>query len=361
MPIEGLRGAVDEQILKKSGVQGGAWAGFGLALFAILFKKMSGFSSFPPTLFSHLWPIIILNGTLAGALSGWLCSRVGLMLFHSHKKSLTILLKSVLLLCGFIISVLVQQLSARNALAPPVWNESLGRFTGGPLGEPNFETIATGVIGGVYFLSLALALVPKTQPLPKSWLFTGIKTTVPGVVAWSAVYSIYSILITLHWLPQYFIPWKTAAIFIVDFPHPERVVLYIVFCFLYTSIIMATWQRNLKLASPNGSRKEQIFLEQVLELVENNLNTPKFGPEQLAKRLGISTGHLNRKLNDVAKTNTTKLINSARLNKAAQLLQQDYDSISRIAFHVGFNNLSYFNKSFKQQFGLTPSEYRKNH
>lgn len=360
MLLEGISGVFDEQVLKKSGLHGGALAGFCLALFVILFKKVSGFSSFPSTLFSHLWPVIVLNGTLAGALAGWLCSRFGLMIFHSKTKSGMLLLKSVLLLCGFIISVLVQQLSARNALTPPVWNDALERLTGGPLGEPNFETIATGVLGSVYFLSLALTLSPKTNPPKNSFLLTAIKTTVPGIVAWCAVYSVYFILITSQWIPKYYIPWKFAAVFIVDFPHPERVVLFIVFCFLYTSIIMATWRRNQEQMLPKESRKDQIFLKQVLELVDANLGNPKFGPEQLAKSLGISSGHLNRKLNDITKTNTTKFIISARLNKAAQLLQQDYDSISRIAFHVGFNNLSYFNKSFKQEFGLTPSEYRKN-
>ena len=42
---------------------------------------------------------------------------------------------------------------------------------------------------------------------------------------------------------------------------------------------------------------------------------------------------------------------------ASALLQQKSDTISQIAYRVGFSNLSYFNKCFKDQFGITPGQY----
>ena len=45
---------------------------------------------------------------------------------------------------------------------------------------------------------------------------------------------------------------------------------------------------------------------------------------------------------------------------AARLLHGSESSILTISDEVGFENLSYFNRSFKQRYGVTPSQYRKN-
>lgn len=54
----------------------------------------------------------------------------------------------------------------------------------------------------------------------------------------------------------------------------------------------------------------------------------------------------------------TAYLNSYRLTMAARLLLQSDDTVLLIASKVGFDNLSYFNRAFKKQFGMTPSAYR---
>jgi len=49
-----------------------------------------------------------------------------------------------------------------------------------------------------------------------------------------------------------------------------------------------------------------------------------------------------------------------RLKRAAELLQNRTDSVSQIAFQVGFNNPSYFVESFKKMYGVAPSGYAAN-
>ena len=44
---------------------------------------------------------------------------------------------------------------------------------------------------------------------------------------------------------------------------------------------------------------------------------------------------------------------------AARLLQSSDSSVLNIAAEVGFDNLSYFNRAFKEKFGVTPLKYRK--
>jgi AraC-like DNA-binding protein len=51
-------------------------------------------------------------------------------------------------------------------------------------------------------------------------------------------------------------------------------------------------------------------------------------------------------------------LNELRLGKAARLLAMTTKRISDIAFECGFNDLSYFNRSFRRRFGLTPTAAR---
>ena len=51
-------------------------------------------------------------------------------------------------------------------------------------------------------------------------------------------------------------------------------------------------------------------------------------------------------------------LNDFRLNIAARLLSTSDENILSIAENCGFFNLSYFNRSFKKKFGVTPGEYR---
>jgi AraC-like DNA-binding protein len=45
------------------------------------------------------------------------------------------------------------------------------------------------------------------------------------------------------------------------------------------------------------------------------------------------------------------------LKRAAQLLLAKSDNVSQIAYAVGFSSLAYFNKCFKEQFGVTPGQF----
>jgi transcriptional regulator GlxA family with amidase domain len=54
---------------------------------------------------------------------------------------------------------------------------------------------------------------------------------------------------------------------------------------------------------------------------------------------------------------TNAFIRSVRLKRAAQMMQNTQYNVSEIAFEVGFNDLKYFRKCFRDQFGVNPSDY----
>jgi DNA-binding response OmpR family regulator len=99
------------------------------------------------------------------------------------------------------------------------------------------------------------------------------------------------------------------------------------------------------------------FLTKLKNLLESNLNDPDFNVTKLVTEIGMSRPVLFRKIKMLTGLSVIDLIRSTRLKKAEMLLKQKKMSISEVAFTVGFNDPKYFSKSFRAQFGKTPTEY----
>jgi AraC-like DNA-binding protein/Tfp pilus assembly protein PilF len=102
---------------------------------------------------------------------------------------------------------------------------------------------------------------------------------------------------------------------------------------------------------------EQRLLKKAIDIVEQNISNPLFGVEQMADEMNMSRTNMHRKIKAITGFPPSELIRNIRLRKAATLLLNKTDSVSQISFSVGFEDHSYFSKSFKKQFGVTPSEY----
>lgn len=81
-----------------------------------------------------------------------------------------------------------------------------------------------------------------------------------------------------------------------------------------------------------------------------------FGIEQLCREAVMGERQLQRKLKALVNQSPTTFIRALRLRRALQLLEQNAGTVSEIAFQVGFNNLSYFTRAFREMFGKLPSE-----
>lgn len=104
---------------------------------------------------------------------------------------------------------------------------------------------------------------------------------------------------------------------------------------------------------------DEKFLNRCLKVVEDNMGDPSFGVEELSAGVGVSKAQLYRKLSSITGQSSIQFIRSIRLKRAAQLLLQDASSVSNVMYMVGFNNLSYFSKLFKEEFGCMPRDYVK--
>lgn len=110
--------------------------------------------------------------------------------------------------------------------------------------------------------------------------------------------------------------------------------------------------RQIKLPS-----LDQKFMQQVMELLEVEYANSDFSAQQMQDALAMSKTQLYRKLKALTNQSPGEFIRNFRLKKAAQMLSQNHENVTQVAYAVGFNNLSYFAKCFKEFHGQLPSEF----
>ncbi len=104
---------------------------------------------------------------------------------------------------------------------------------------------------------------------------------------------------------------------------------------------------------------EEEFLVKLMKVVEENISNSNFNNDDLANLMFMSRSTFYRKLKAVTGMSGNEFIRTARLNYAAKLLESGNYSVTEAAFEAGFNDIKYFRKRFHDQFGATPSEYKK--
>lgn len=106
-------------------------------------------------------------------------------------------------------------------------------------------------------------------------------------------------------------------------------------------------------------QREDTFVQKIRACIEENLSDPGFSIEQLCKTVHLSQRQLQRKLDALTGFSPNQFIRSIRLKQAKTLLRDPELSISAVAYDCGFSDPSYFARVFKQEFGVTPQEWRE--
>lgn len=79
----------------------------------------------------------------------------------------------------------------------------------------------------------------------------------------------------------------------------------------------------------------------------------------LASHFHLSREHLCRLFKKMTRMSPIEYLNFYRISTSTRLLRETDHEISDIALEIGFNNISYFNRTFKRYMHVTPGEYRK--
>ena len=103
-------------------------------------------------------------------------------------------------------------------------------------------------------------------------------------------------------------------------------------------------------AEPGAIWKARKFIE---EHSDEELSLRK-----VAKAVNINSNHLSEKFKQVTGVNFVDYVARARFEKACKLLRDANCRTSEIAFAVGFQSLSQFNRVFKKLAGKSPTQYR---
>jgi AraC-like DNA-binding protein len=105
-------------------------------------------------------------------------------------------------------------------------------------------------------------------------------------------------------------------------------------------------------------RKDEEFFSKFDAVIRENLSNTDLSNEFIADRLGMSQSTLIRKIRKMLDTSPNNYIRMVRLTVAAQMLRDSHgNNISEVGFTVGFSSVSYFAKCFREQYGMTPTEY----
>lgn len=127
-------------------------------------------------------------------------------------------------------------------------------------------------------------------------------------------------------------------------------------------------QQQAEFRSDNRAESEKLapspldkkLLDKAIGLIEAHINDENFDVINLSEAMCMSKSTLYRKLKAITGLSPVEFIRNIRLKRAYQMLRQEESSITDIAFHCGFSSLRYFSKCFKEEFGITPTDLRKN-
>jgi AraC-like DNA-binding protein len=102
---------------------------------------------------------------------------------------------------------------------------------------------------------------------------------------------------------------------------------------------------------------DEIFLNKLVDLINENLVETEFNVDYMCKSMHLSHMHFIRKVKQLTGKKPIDLLKSFRMKKARDLLAQDKLTISEVAYKVGFDLPNSFSRSFKKEYGQTPTEF----
>lgn len=106
---------------------------------------------------------------------------------------------------------------------------------------------------------------------------------------------------------------------------------------------------------------DERLLERVIRVVNAHLSDSGLSVEQIASEVGLSRSHLHRKMKELTGESTSEFVRNIRLKRAAYLLEGGRHSIAEVMYACGFDSPPGFSTRFKNFYGVSPSEYMREH
>ena len=104
--------------------------------------------------------------------------------------------------------------------------------------------------------------------------------------------------------------------------------------------------------------EQSSFISDINKYIKNNIES-NITIEDLSHNLCVSLMDLYHLCNKFFNCTPAKYIKKTRLSTACELISDNNIRISEVAYRVGICDYNYFSKIFRKEYGMTPSEYRK--
>ena len=99
-------------------------------------------------------------------------------------------------------------------------------------------------------------------------------------------------------------------------------------------------------------------VEDVMRYIRKHINEP-IDRETLASVAGFSVPHFHRVFTAQVGESAVSYVRRLRMERAGRKLRMGAVDITEVALAAGYDSHAAFGKAFKQQFGLSPSEFRQ--
>ena len=104
---------------------------------------------------------------------------------------------------------------------------------------------------------------------------------------------------------------------------------------------------------------DEQFIKRAITLVEQNISDSSFSVETMASEVGMARATLYKKLMAITGQGPAEFIRTIRIKRGRALLEASQMQVTEIAYAVGFTTVKSFTMNFKNEYGMTPTEFRQ--
>lgn len=116
--------------------------------------------------------------------------------------------------------------------------------------------------------------------------------------------------------------------------------------------------KDVTLSDDDGEDRAK-FIQRVITYIDGNIQSGDLNVSCVADYFGISISHMSHRFKEQTNRNISDYITEKKFSYACQLLKETDLSVKEITFITGYSHPYSFGRKFKQQYGMTPGEYRE--
>ncbi|WP_020530121.1 hybrid sensor histidine kinase/response regulator transcription factor [Flexithrix dorotheae] len=108
-----------------------------------------------------------------------------------------------------------------------------------------------------------------------------------------------------------------------------------------------------------NNQKDREFMDKLVTIIEERLSDTELNIEKICREVGLGRTKLYNKIKAITGESIGQFIKKMRMKKSSEILLSEDVSVTEVMYQVGIQSQSYFTKSFKAEFGITPAQYAK--